>query len=579
MPVEQKCACKKGAVAFVFVPGIMGSRLYSTDREDVVWDPAAGLHGELSGNFLRETLKRKQVLEDFNVEPEWYMEAGRMLKKQYYRYVKPVTKNVNEAVIQVARKFRTGASLSDLFLKDAESRKVLLVNSDLSNGYERQDDLLEVDAGSNDHFRYVTTVFPAEIEQKRKRGWGEVTWDSYGNFLHYLDKELSQTLKWQEGFHGVEFGTFCAGYNWMLSNEVSGKRIKQKVTQFRQEMAKQAEVSESDVQVIMITHSMGGLAARSAHLQGAEIDYMIHGAMPTNGSAATYRNAHCGYDGIAAPILGKNAAEVSAVLAFCQGGLELLPNHLYQTIQPDYKWLKLVDRHKKEHSLIDAYPREKIYDFYKTTSQWYSLFSDELISVGVEKIPRNIELVKKNYMRRIVAAGRFWSVLGGKFHNDTTMFYSENSEMPSYDVCIWLERGGCSGNYSSWEIISNDNHKWFFAAGNKEVVNKEEEKNYQAVKKASLRSSYWAGRESITGKIPGISLIKLLPPWAGGDGTVHKGSGRDVRSENGSLISIGLQTEEGHQAFFLDHQVSKEITSRIQEIMQETYKSKCQVAL
>ncbi|PVZ71610.1 hypothetical protein [Pelagibaculum spongiae] len=305
--------------------------------------------------------------------------------------------------------------------------------------------------------------------------------------------------------------------------------------------------------------------------------FMIHGAMPTNGAATAYRNAHCGYDGGVGFVLGKNAAEVSAMLAFCQGGLELLANHLYQTIQPDYKWLKLVDRHKKEHSLIDAYPREKIYDFYKTTSQWYSLFSLKIMSPENDSF--DVDSYRDEYEKRVDKVADFWLFTAGKFHSDTVLFYSVNADMPSYDVCVWGERGKCSGDYIEWEIISNDNHKWFFAAGNKEVVNKEEEKNYQAIKKASLRSSYWAGRESITGKIPGISLIELSPPWAGGDGTVHKGAGRDANSESGSLISIGLQTEEGHQAFFLDHQVSKEITSRIQEIMQETYKSKCQVVV
>ena len=56
---------------------------------------------------------------------------------------------------------------------------------------------------------------------------------------------------------------------------------------------------------------------------------VVHGVQPATGSSTIYHHMRCGYEGIAQVVLGRNAGEVTAVVANSAGALELAPSAEY----------------------------------------------------------------------------------------------------------------------------------------------------------------------------------------------------------------------------------------------------------
>ncbi|MGX2953124.1 hypothetical protein ACWAU3_09080 [Shewanella sp. JL219SE-S6] len=200
---------------------------------------------------------------------------------------------------------------------------------------------MEVDPGTEDYFRVYTSVPKSQMKQKTARGWGEVLWDSYGPLLRHLE---SKEPLFKRLYPGLQFPVFAVGYNWMRSNETAGERLKDKLEEFRTQLLKEDKegdnlgLTKDDIKFVVISHSMGGYASRAGFiLSGLEsqVEAVIHGAMPTHGSPSTYYQFRSGAVGgglagqVAKQVLGKNAADTTAILGFCQGGLELMPNKLY----------------------------------------------------------------------------------------------------------------------------------------------------------------------------------------------------------------------------------------------------------
>jgi len=57
---SQNCRCRPGVIAFVFMPGIMGTRLKNAESGETVWDPGAGLLDTSSSGALLEAKKKRQ---------------------------------------------------------------------------------------------------------------------------------------------------------------------------------------------------------------------------------------------------------------------------------------------------------------------------------------------------------------------------------------------------------------------------------------------------------------------------------------------------------------------------------------
>lgn len=186
------------------------------------------------------------------------------------------------------------------------------------------------------------------------RGWGGVAWGLYGGFLTLLQERGyaafdTRALRFGSKWPGIETPVYAFGYNWTASNRDAGAKLKEYIGKtIRHYQGKGRECR----QVILVTHSMGGLVARSAcMLHGAArmVLGVVHGVQPATGSAAAYWRMQAGFprpDGpdvlgiIASRVLGVDGREVTALLGNIPGGLELLPNQHYTTDGRTRTWLR-----------------------------------------------------------------------------------------------------------------------------------------------------------------------------------------------------------------------------------------------
>lgn len=196
-----------------------------------------------------------------------------------------------------------------------------------------------------------------------------------------------------------QFDVWAGGYNWLQSNRESGAAIKDYIENVilpYYNEGKEVKVETKDGQpcriqrikaarplaekVIVVTHSMGGLVSRSLteiH-QSEKVLGVSHGVQPATGAPDTYKRMRAGADGIAQLFLGRNAADLTAILTQARGGMELLPMADYHDGKP---WLRVRDQALPEEmdngvgiSLpTDGDPYEEIYK----SPEWYGLVPKE----------------------------------------------------------------------------------------------------------------------------------------------------------------------------------------------------------
>lgn len=254
---RQNCQCKKQVIPVIFVPDIMGTRLYNTHEKLVVWDPMAGMGSyhtplgtavaDLSGVIsqqtaaindsvavkrviaLQKTIKALQgtltglyktstrllkllgqddvakrldaAAEDANTDTHNAVAKVReelaRVKKQIAELEAKIdgafeTMGKLEGVLQIGRNIWGMISVLEWMFHDAAERRRLLVGEKTG----RDDTLLtlpqDAESGRFDrgYFTGKTSVRPLEAEERFKRGWGEVCWEQYGEFLMELQRQL-----------------------------------------------------------------------------------------------------------------------------------------------------------------------------------------------------------------------------------------------------------------------------------------------------------------------------------------------------------------------------------------------------
>ena len=314
-----------------------------------------------------------------------------------------------------------------------------------------------------------------------KRWWGEVHWDSYGPLLCELRHNLNSTFdvlmirqkrqlnshwesvmeydreKWNAGdmsalteaelekFAQYQYPVYACGYNWTQSNELSGERLKNRVLEIIDFWTQRKFDCK---QVILVTHSMGGLVARACAKQIPDkIVGVLHGVMPALGAPLAYRRMACGVEksspsadwkgNIAmekfAEIAGDTTEKTTPTMATSCGPLELLPNHLYPG-----PWL-LASVRKPDGSIEDIcqlfYPN--VYDLYRDFTSWYRVIDLSLVDPAVKysEDGEPIQAVKK----AIAQAEKFHTkVIGTYYHPNSYAYYGADTEQLSFGVFRWI---------------------------------------------------------------------------------------------------------------------------------------------
>lgn len=304
---------------------------------------------------------------------------------------------------------------------------------------------------------------------KKVRGWGTVHYDSYGSFLTYLEQHLNRVFpnkvldpEWmkvieyqnarQWGSHKpnsfdrldtnhlallsrVHFPVYAVGYNWLQSNEKSAEYLSKKINEIFEQWPKPHACN----QVLMVTHSMGGLVARRcSQLIPDKILGIVHGVMPALGAAATYKRMKAGFEGPASPILGSNETEATASISNAAGPLELLPQPNYNHSKPwlHFKSLSKNPNGERETQWLPA--SDPYADIYEKDAKftWYGLVNSDLIDPAKAYNHKNGGPWSA-YIKNLKQAQSFHQTLDGFYHPNTRAYYGADADQMAWGSIGW----------------------------------------------------------------------------------------------------------------------------------------------
>ena len=386
-------------------------------------------------------------------------------------------------------------------------------------------------------------------QKARARGWGEVFYSSYGDVLQLCEEKLNGAFmhgvlnawwreivdvdpkEWQASSKPaltpltVEtlraavsdcwFPVHAMGYNWLESNESSGTKLAGRVERLIRQYKAEAYQCEK---VILVTHSMGGLVARAlVHPSMGKLHDkvlgIVHGVMPAMGAAATYKRMRCGFEGLAAGVLGKDGKCVTAVLANAQGGLELLPSTAYGNA-----WL--VIKHKGESIFSLPEKGDPYEEIYKVQGRWYGLLTREWINPG--------KLQKRGFERTTTLldlAKKFHTKMAGVYHTNSYAHYGADTTRPAWQSVTWAIQSADFSDLKQAKVILD------LANGTVQLA----DKNPRLVSNLGVPHP----------------IARLQPPTEPGDETVPLFSADD-QLRSGKFKGIFRQTGYEHQASYKD---------------------------
>lgn len=391
-------------------------------------------------------------------------------------------------------------------------------------------------------------------EQFQARYWGEVSAISYQTFLIWLEESLNgggtsskhqvinQTLaqvqdgrkQWgakkdfaplteQESKASLQwyYPVYACGYNWLDDNAKAAKALSERITTIIRKYNLPHAKCE---QVLLITHSMGGLVARACSmLPGMErkIAGVVHGVMPAVGAAVAYRRCKVGMKDEGPTGMSKVAAlswggnltigntgqEITAVFAQAPGALQLLPTKQY----PVQNWLRICD---SDGGLLPEQPKtDDPYDkngVYKERTKWWGLVNEEWLHP-----PGGTPIKWTDYLRYVDLAGDFHKQIQDHYHPNTWGFYG--SRTPSFAGITWkLERGDAesdAGKPTPAQITQLDRKAVPLHGANPEYIPGPDAvvwSTYDGTPQNLKTAQYW---------------LRLSSAGESGDGTVPHGSG------------------------------------------------------
>lgn len=187
-------------------------------------------------------------------------------------------------------------------------------------------------------FQDPTDLNGMALDFYRWRGWGQVSWKFYGPILKALQLALNPPRQLP-----LRHPVWVYGYDWRQCNQDSGRFLIAKIYAV---LAAHPKAK----QVIIVTHSMGGLVCRSALLDGAldAVAGVVHTVQPSCGTPVAYRRFHTGAvpfaldrpvsndeysdwltSGVLGAIQGLKPRDYAVTQSGLRGPLQLLPSNEY----------------------------------------------------------------------------------------------------------------------------------------------------------------------------------------------------------------------------------------------------------
>lgn len=426
----EACAPSPHVIPIVFSPGIMGSNLRA--KQDI-----------LDADGSRAVRRGARI---WNVDSETAA-AGWVFKGPQGRQLR-----LNKDVVEV-----------DDRGKIAQGKSIRST---------ARGDVLYVDSGH-------TELSKVPIDVARERGWGTVSWFSYGPFLDWLqhmllhpqiedgrpntvltkllrlvgttppgattrpnaldDAGVRKLLKFQFPVHAV-------GYNWLQSNLDSGRDLAEKIRSIIS--GYDGRNGQHCSQAIVVTHSMGGLVTRAAallHGGDQQILGVISGVQPIDGAAAFYKRLAAGFSSegsgvfaaIANKALGATARQTTPIIAYNPGPLELAPNQLYNGGQP---WLFVKNAQGRT---IKALPerRDPYTEIFRDTQSPWRAINPEWLNPADLPVPEGATNLD-SYFETVSKAEEYHTLLGGRVHPKTYGHYGEDAQEKAWGTITWRVAAG-----------------------------------------------------------------------------------------------------------------------------------------
>lgn len=377
-------------------------------------------------------------------------------------------------------------------------------------------DTLEVDKRGEISLPSDARTYGITEAEVRERWWGEIHWDSYGKLLYGLHVGLNHTFEmdsadeirmicrhWKDvidcdparwGVRNVDklteadlekharyhYPVYACGYNWLESCDASADWLRQRIERI---IKFWADHKRECSQVILVTHSMGGLVARACAKQIPEkILGVIHGVMPALGAPICYRRIASGAEkwspsngGIdnkkaeyLADILGGTPARTMPVMARSPGALELLPNHLYPQPWLHVSILSRVNNKDVSRDVVHL-ASDNPYDMYRDIKSWYRLIDPSLVDPA-GFYPGGIEQVKQAIKVVIDAAEHFHrEVLDTYYHPNTFTFHGSDPNHMSFGAVRWIARDPGNGAVFTEANLRSATQDGYGASGERHV--------------------------------------------------------------------------------------------------------------
>ncbi|NAS99996.1 hypothetical protein CU664_06830 [Pseudomonas syringae pv. actinidifoliorum] len=335
-------------------------------------------------------------------------------------------------------------------------------------------------------------------EDLRRRGWGGIMRSAYHPIMVSIQNQMNNIMDnnalqgwWKDNSgsppsewgdwnnnspldmdsmgHAAEirYEVWAAGYNWLQSNADSA----QDIINFIDKTVLPSYATAD--QVIIVTHSMGGLVARAmlGFHRYEKVFGVIHGAMPATGAPAAYRRIRAGFEGtgiqgyISRQILGPTAKETVAVLAFSKGGLELLPSAVYGDGKP---WLFARTSDRSQINLIDFPQAKNPYDDIYKSDKWWGLIpkeNEDLIDpnnlLEIEKSEEWEDSISKRqkFEKNIDSVKDFHTAIEKSYYPNTYVHYSADAneeDLITWSDIVWTSNWIGWGDIKDFKITEDD---------------------------------------------------------------------------------------------------------------------------
>lgn len=436
----------------------------------------------------------------------------------------------------------------------------------------------------------------ADESDYKNRGWGEVAESSYHGFLAWLEAKLhdeganpyywrdfsfseirssspapapgqpgyrppslssGMPMRMQDPPRGAEKGTYlqpvmsddlinranyrmpvyACGYNWLDSNEVAAERLRGRILEIIEENNRNGSWCK---QVIVVTHSMGGLVARRcAMLEGMSevVAGIVHGVMPAVGAAVAYRRCKIGMwdeDWKAGLAIGTDGRQTTAVFAQAPGALQLLPTKEYRR-----DWLKVLDGSGKP---LEIQPNSDPYDdIYLRRDRWWGLVREEWLR------PKDgTPIAWGDYANNVYIARSFHERISGNYHPVTYVYYGDDHEQKSFETVAWRMKFGLRPDDKTpspervsqmrFSDVRDDGSNPLYVGGKMETTPSLGMMETPII----YQSSYWELRCDLQD--------------GSGDGTVPASSGRTPLEKGGDNVRQQFKLSGfGHEPSYKDH--------------------------